>query len=800
MPEAETTGTDEAGSIRVLYVDDEPDFAALAAQFLTRESDRFTVLTETRAAAGLDRLDEGRVDCVVSDYDMPEMDGLAFLVAVRERYPNLPFVLVTGRGSEELASEAISAGVTDYLQKRGGREQYAILANRILNAVAQARAEREASHHRRVSELVRGVTRALVGATSRAEVEAAVCDRVARSEPYRFAWIGDSDPETGRITSRTTSGDGQGYLDAVTVTVDGQTGRGPAGTALRENRVVVAQNVDDDPSFAEWREDALERGFHSVAGVPLAHGEVVHGVLLLYAADANAFDETERALLAELGDAVGHAIEALAIREQLERQYRDLFELAPVMYVLTSEENGRPLVTDCNQRVLDRLGYDRDEVVGSPLVALYTEESARALLDEGGYERALGGEFTREERALVASDGSVVETLLRAVPRYDTEGRTVGTVTLFLDVTKRRRARGITTQAAAMDAAMDGIAVFDDEGIYRYVNEAHGRVYGYDADELLGESWRMLYDADEVERLEAEVMPLLAASESWQGEAVGRRADGSRFPQELSLSPVGDGRFVCVIRDSTDAVRAKQELERQNARLDEFASVVSHDLRGPLGVASGNVELARLAASDPEVVDRLDAVDGALDRIDDLVEDVLSLARGDTAIDPTVLSLERAVAGCWQGDDDRVTVTADLRFVADRGRLQRLFENLFRNSVEHGSTNSRAKPDDPVEHGATGAEGRSGVSITVGALADDDGFFLEDDGSGIHPDVRERIFESGYTTSTSGTGLGLDIVSRIADEHDWDYQVTTGEAGGARFEFTGVDVVDATSVETADTE
>ncbi|MEA5388629.1 response regulator [Haloarculaceae archaeon H-GB11] len=128
-------------SIRVLHVDDEPGFAEMAATFLEREQDRFTVDAVTSAGEALDRIDAAAFDCVVSDYDMPEMDGLELLDAVRERYPELPFVLFTGKGSEEIASEAISHGVTDYLQKETGTDQYTVLANRVENAVTQFRAE-----------------------------------------------------------------------------------------------------------------------------------------------------------------------------------------------------------------------------------------------------------------------------------------------------------------------------------------------------------------------------------------------------------------------------------------------------------------------------------------------------------------------------------------------------------------------------------------------------------------------------------------------------------------------------------
>jgi PAS domain S-box-containing protein len=129
--------------IRVLHVDDDTEILDLTRTFLERSSDRLTVVRETTAADGLDRLETDVIDCVLSDYDMPRMDGLAFLDRVRAEYGDLPFVLYTGKGSEEIASEAISAGVTDYLQKRSGTDHYEVLANEIETAVARHRAEEE---------------------------------------------------------------------------------------------------------------------------------------------------------------------------------------------------------------------------------------------------------------------------------------------------------------------------------------------------------------------------------------------------------------------------------------------------------------------------------------------------------------------------------------------------------------------------------------------------------------------------------------------------------------------------------
>ncbi|SNR26211.1 hybrid sensor histidine kinase/response regulator [Halorubrum vacuolatum] len=135
--------------ISVLHADDEPDFAEMVATFLEREDDRLEIDTVSSADEGLDRLSRDEYQCIISDYDMPGTDGIEFLRRVRDRWPDVPFILFTGKGSEEVASEAISAGVTDYLQKRPGTERYQLLANRLTNAVDQHRAERRLHEERR---------------------------------------------------------------------------------------------------------------------------------------------------------------------------------------------------------------------------------------------------------------------------------------------------------------------------------------------------------------------------------------------------------------------------------------------------------------------------------------------------------------------------------------------------------------------------------------------------------------------------------------------------------------------------
>lgn len=125
----------------VLHVDDQPSFTDLVQTFLEGEDERFAVETVHSADKALDCIAEDGFDCIVSDYDMPGRNGIEFLKTVRSKSIDLPFILYTGKGSEEVASDAISAGATDYIQKQRGTDHYTVLANRIQNVVEQYNAQ-----------------------------------------------------------------------------------------------------------------------------------------------------------------------------------------------------------------------------------------------------------------------------------------------------------------------------------------------------------------------------------------------------------------------------------------------------------------------------------------------------------------------------------------------------------------------------------------------------------------------------------------------------------------------------------
>ena len=310
---------------------------------------------------------------------------------------------------------------------------------------------------------------------------------------------------------------------------------------------------------------------------------------------------------------------------------------------------------------------------------------------------------------------------------------------------------------------------FDEgEPIARDVNSAFESVFGYDRETVLDSSLDD-YILPESERSDAaQYNAEIQAGESFHGEVRRLTDDGPRdFLLHVAPYEIGSTstRGFAVYTDITDQKRRERELERQNERLDEFAAVVSHDLRNPLNVARGRLQLARDTGDDEQFEKSLDA----LDRMERLITGLLSLARHGQSIgelEPIELqSLARSAWGSVPGDATlEIDATPTVR--ADPDRLSQLFENLFRNAIEHGEESP---------------------TVTIDTL--DDGFYVADDGPGVPEDAREQVFEFGHSGG-DGTGFGLAIVRSIAEAHDWTISVTNGESGGARFEVRGVEFIE----------
>jgi len=221
-------------------------------------------------------------------------------------------------------------------------------------------------------------------------------------------------------------------------------------------------------------------------------------------------------------------------------------------------------------------------------------------------------------------------------------------------------------------------------------------------------------------------------------------------------------------QDITERKKREEELKKQNERLDEFASLISHDLRNPLTVALGRTTYLQ-EMCDGESAEQLEVIAKSLNRMEEIIGDTLTLARkGETVGDTVPVSLLELCGTCWQGVDTgeaTLNIEDEITVKGDANRLKHVFENLYRNAIEHSNDS---------------------VTVSIGRTSET-GFYVEDDGPGIPENDRDDVFEAGYSSERDGTGFGLAIIKRIAEAHGWEVSVTEGSDGGARFEFENVE-------------
>lgn len=328
--------------ITVLVVDNEPDFADLAAAMLERERDSLTVETATSGDEALETLADESISCIVSDYEMPGMTGLELLEEVRDRDPDLPFILFTGKGSEEIASEAIAAGVTQYLQKKPGRDRYTLLANQITNAVSQYRAETELRESERRYErtltALHETTRDLMRASTKDEIYRAAVDTAANILDVPIVAAYAFDPADGVLTHSASTSESYELLDGE-VTFD--RGEGLVWEVFSEGEANYYENVRSEPNA--YNQETLSR---SELIVPLG----THGVMVAGSEEIDGFDETMSELLYILAANTEAALDR-AEREQLLREHDRT--LTQQNEELTRRNHTNEIVRGINRRVAE---------------------------------------------------------------------------------------------------------------------------------------------------------------------------------------------------------------------------------------------------------------------------------------------------------------------------------------------------------------------------------------------------------------------------------------------------------------
>jgi signal transduction histidine kinase/CheY-like chemotaxis protein len=831
------------GPRRVLLVDDEPGAADLAATYVERLADSVETVTRTDPADALAVVESERVDCVVSDYDMPGTNGLEFLAAVRAVDPGVPFVLFTGKGSEEIASEAISAGVTDYLQKGVGRDRYEMLANSVENALSRRRAERDLREVNAKITAIHEFASDVSGAESVAEVFDRLVD--AAEDILQFDRCMSARRRGDRLVPAALSESvGEDEVRVFSL------GEGVVGMTAAEERTMVVDNLSVDPTDPDDLEDPENPGrpapgssesgrttddagqvddrsasdrvdgtrvadpvadnIQSAISVPIGSWGVFQAVSDGYAAFDERDVEFAELLAAHAADAIEQIETEATLRAERDR-LAALFEDLPLPVVRTvATDDGRRRLDATNDAFEETFGYAATDGYQEIRDGIIPSDADRISVDAV----IADNEPLRVEVRRHTTDG-LRDFILSVIPIERSAETTVYSVYADIDEQKRvertlRKLHETTREmfrggdreeiaALAARAAID-ILEFPNSGVRLYDADANvlsPTAISEEATDAIGDRppfgpgesliWKAFETGepmvvDDLETIDTaleygDLRSLLIVPLGDHGVmSLGSREPGFFDDTAIQLARVLGANVSVALghAERTEQLRERDAaLQREVDRLEKFTGLVSHDLRNPLTVAAGRVELARRFVDDADALHELDQVEDAHDRMAELIDDLLALTRqGQTVDEPERVGLAEAAASAWR-TVDTATATLDppangVEIDADPERLRTLLENLFTNSVEHGSVD--------IDEGG---ESSPGVTVTVGTLPD--GFYVADDGPGFDVDPEEAT-AYGISGDPHGTGFGLAIVREIATAHGWAMAID--DCDGARFEFT----------------
>jgi PAS domain S-box-containing protein len=720
--------------IEVLHVDDETGFLEVSKQILELK-ENFEVDTASSVAEALKKMEVNTYDVVVSDYQMPEKDGLQFLKELRDSGNKIPFIIFTGRGREEVAIKALNLGADQYLHKSGTPETvYGELAYSILKSVSRKRAEKKLRESEEEHRALLGMASMLVQSVN---------------SEGKFIYV---NKEWEKVLGYT-----QRDLKEISI-----------WNVIRKDRLQHCMSV-----FKQVMEGQTVKDVETVFVAKNGKEVVVHGNAMPRIKDGRFI-----ATVGFFSDITGHK-KAEDLLTKSEEMYRNIVEMSPDGIATV---NTKGVVTSVNEAFVKLTGFSSDELVGKHFTKLGTlrkrdiPKLAKLFVSMVRGKTPEPFEIAWQHRDGKQFQGEVRVSLLKEA------GKTVGIQAITRDITERKTKENALRNSenkyrTLLENLPQKIFFKDENSVYIACNGNYARDLKIKPDEIAGKTDYDFYPEKLAEKYRADDKRLMESGKTADIEEEYIQ-DGKKLFVHTVKTPVKEANgnvagILGIFWDITEDRLMREKLEMTvgklkllNEKLGVVGSLTRHDVRNKLSAITGNIYLAKQKTPDNEVLMHLREVDSSVSQI----VKILDFASAYEKLGAEKLftidvgkTIDEAVS--LFSDLSNVKVVNDchgLAVLAD-SLLRQLFYNLIHNSLMHGENVSHIR--------------------TYFDETDKDAVMLvyEDNGVGIPKTEKEKIFEKGYG---KGTGYGLFLIQKMCEIYGWTIRETGKHCKGAQFTIT----------------
>ncbi|MGE5498908.1 MAG: PAS domain S-box protein [Syntrophothermus sp.] len=683
-----------------------------------------------------------------------------------------------------------------------GKDQVASI---IADVSDRIRAEKEIQISNRLYAFISQINEMIVRTRDKDLLFSGVCRIAVESGKFLMAWLGLVDEKEQVVKPVAWAGYEEGYLSKIkTIPVsDVPEGRGPSGTAIREGKYYLCNDIENDPAMNIWRQEALSRGYYASISLPLIVFGRVIGVFSLYSSEPMTFSEREIALLQEVTGDISYALEIIENdkklhsaennRKKSELRYKMLIEQASDG-IFVSDKTGRYL--DVNTAGCNMLGYSRTEILQRNLSDFLLKEDLQQK--PVNYDDLLAGKTIKSVRRMIRKDGSAVPV---EITGRMIEGEQI--LGFVRDITERVEAEEELKKSqfllkSVIEGSTDAIYVKDLTGRYIMCNNATARIMGKTKQEIIGRDDHFLFPekgTEEIISLDNEIM--FSRQIRTIDETVMMKNGSVRYFLTIK-GPVMDengkvhGLFG-IAKDITDRklneirmTKNAEEMQALNTAKDKLLSVVAHDLRGPfMGFVGLTEDLANHISelSEEEITEYAHVMNSTARKINELLSNLLEWSRlqtGKIEFDPVEVDLNEiagniislfASAAAGKSITIMNNINAGTRVSADKNMTSAIIRNLISNAIKFTGTGGKI----------TLSSEPAGGFIRVA---------VSDTGTGMSEMTMKKIFRtdtiftSKGTQQEEGSGFGLVLCREMVDKNGGSMTVESAPGKGSTFYFT----------------